>query len=138
MAVLLVEDDTLVRLTLAEILEDAGLDVLEAGNAEDALEILRHPAHRIRVLVTDLNLGAGDGGLLLAAKARRHLPNLQVVYATGSPEKFIAHTFSPWEMVFLKPFDPAALAAAVEALNRPLRQQRRTQLRVVETVASSL
>lgn len=138
MAVLLVEDDTLVRLTLAEALESTGLDILEAGDAEEALEILRHPAHRIKILVTDLNLGAGDDGLLLAAKARRHLPNLQVVYATGSPEKFITHTFSPWERVFLKPFDPATLAAAVGALNKPRRQQRRTQLRVVETVASSL
>ncbi|MBL6082824.1 response regulator, partial [Belnapia sp. T18] len=66
MAVLLVEDDAMVRLTLADFFEAAGIDFLEAGNAEDALAILDDPLQRIDVLVTDLNLGAGDSGLALA------------------------------------------------------------------------
>ena len=49
------EDDTIVRLTLCEFLEEAGLQVFEAGDAEGALALLETPAHGITVLVTDLD-----------------------------------------------------------------------------------
>jgi CheY-like chemotaxis protein len=117
MAVLLVEDDVVVRLTLSAFLEETGLEILEAGNAKNALAILANPAQHIDILITDLDLGPGDDGLALAAKARLYLPHLQVVYATGSPEKFTGYRFSPWEQVFLKPFSPSALANAVSALH---------------------
>ena len=123
MTVLLVEDDTAVRLTLANLLEDAGFDVLDAGDAEDAWALIADPAQHIDILVTDLNLGHGDSGLVLAANARMHLPNLQTVYVTGSPEKFNGHPLSQWERVFFKPFDPAALIAALSGLSGMHRAQ---------------
>jgi DNA-binding NtrC family response regulator len=116
MAILLVEDDSVVRLTLGEFLEEAGLQVIEASDAENAQAILADPSHGIRVLVTDLDLGAGDDGLVLATKARQRWPELQVIYATGSPEKLTGHSFAPWERVFYKPFNPTALATAVFAV----------------------
>ncbi len=121
MAVLLVEDDAMVRVTLADFFEDAGIDLVEADNAEDALAILSDPSQPIDVLVTDLNLGAGDNGLALATKARQRRPELRVVYETGSREMLADRAFSPWERAFYKPFDPAALAAAVSALNNSRR-----------------
>ena len=124
MAVLLVEDDTVVRLTLGEFLEDAGLQIIEAGNARAAMEILADPSSRISILVTDLNLGSGDDGLMLAAKARASLPDLQVVYATGSPDRLAGRRLALWEKVFIKPFDPAVLAAVVSQLNARLDQRR--------------
>ena len=54
--------------------------------ATDALAILEKALGRITDLVTDLDLGPGDNGLVLAAKARRHLKHLRVVYQTGSPD----------------------------------------------------
>ncbi|MBL6078728.1 response regulator [Belnapia sp. T18] len=116
MTVLLVEDDAMVRLTLADFFEAVGLDFLEADNAEDALAIIADKAQTIDVLVTDLDLGLGDSGLILAKKARLLQPELRVVYETGSPELFLGHTFSERERVFHKPFDPIALAHAVLAL----------------------
>jgi CheY-like chemotaxis protein len=117
MAVLLVEDDPIVRLTLSEFLEAAGLEILEAGDANDALVIITDPTQHITVLVTDLDLGLGDDGLVLAEQARRHLPDLQVVYATGSPEKLTGRSVAAWENVFYKPFNPNSLATTVFALN---------------------
>ena len=117
MAVLLVEDDPIVRLTLGEFLEATGLEILEAGDADDALAIIGDPTQHITVLVTDLDLGLGDDGLVLAEQARRHLPDLQVVYATGSPEKLTGHSVAAWEKVFYKPFNPNSLATTVLALN---------------------
>jgi len=125
MAVLLVEDDTMVRLTLADVFEEAGCDLLEASNAEEALAIINDPSQCVDVLVTDLDLGAGDNGLALATKARQRRPKLHVIYETGSPEILAGRAFSPWEKVFHKPFDPMALAATVSALNNSRRSGHR-------------
>jgi DNA-binding NtrC family response regulator len=139
MAVLLVEDDIMVRLTLADFFEDAGIDFLEAGSAEEALTILDDPLQRIDVLVTDLNLGAGDNGLALATKARQRRPGLRVIYETGSPDMLADRAFFPWERVFYKPFDPGALASAVSALNSSPRPEHRHQRPATSnTLASSL
>lgn len=130
MTVLLVEDDAMVRVTLTDFFEAAGLDVLEAENAEDAMAIVEDQAQRIDVLVTDLDLGPGEDGLALAKAARRLRPELLVVYETGSPELFVGHAFADWERVFHKPFDPVALTQAVLALGggarRPARRRQRS------------
>ena len=139
MAVLLVEDDAMVRLTLADFFEDAGIDFLEVGNAEDALAILDDTSQHIDVLVTDLDLGAGDSGLALAIKARQRRPELRIVYETGSREMLADRAFSSWEKVFYKPFDPVALAAAVSALDSACCPGRGHQRPAISnTVASSL
>jgi DNA-binding response OmpR family regulator len=139
MAVLLVEDDPMVRLTLADFFEAAGCDFFEASNAEDALTILGDPSQPIDILVTDLNLGPGDNGLALATKARQQRPELQVVYETGSPEMLASRALASWEQVFYKPFDPMALAAMVSALSQPRRSGQSAQRRSAgSTVASSL
>jgi DNA-binding response OmpR family regulator len=118
MVVLLVEDDTMVRLTLADVFEVAGCDFLEASNAEDAMTILGDPLQPIDILVTDLNLGPGENGLALATKARQQRPELLVVYETGSPEMLAGRALAPWEQAFYKPFNPMALAATVSALSQ--------------------
>jgi len=139
MSVLLVEDDALIRLTLGDFFADAGIDFLEASNAEDALAILDDPLQRIDVLVTDLNLGAGDSGLALAIKARQRRPGLRVIYETGSPDMLAGRAFFPWEQVFYKPFDPVALAATVSTLNGSRRSGHRHQRPATsKTLASSL
>ena len=120
MAVLVVEDDTIVRLTVCECLEDAGLDVLDAENAAAAVAILEKPPCRVTVLVTDLILGPGDNGLVLAARARRRLPRLRVVYATGSPEMLRGRQMRPWERLFTKPYDICRLRDEVAALDQAL------------------
>ncbi len=60
--VLLVEDQGPVRAVLAELLEDAGLEVAEAASGEAALCCIAR-AGPPDVLVTDLDLGPGVGGL---------------------------------------------------------------------------
>jgi DNA-binding NtrC family response regulator len=139
MAVLLVEDDTMVRLTLADFFEAAGCDFLEASNAEDAMTILGDPSQPIDILVTDLNLGPGENGLALAIKARQRRPELQVVYETGSLEMLAGRALAPWEQVFYKPFDPMTLAAMVSAMTQLRRSRQFAQRPSVDrTVASSL
>ncbi|MHA7061784.1 response regulator [Azospirillum argentinense] len=80
LSILVVEDDTLVRLTTLDMLADLGHDALEAGDAAEALEVLgRGP---VDVLLTDVGL-PGLSGSDLADEARRRQPGLAIVMATG-------------------------------------------------------
>jgi two-component system, response regulator PdtaR len=51
--ILIVEDETFVRLYLGEVLEDAGYQVVSAANADEAIEILES-REDIRVIMTDI------------------------------------------------------------------------------------
>ena len=63
--ILLVEDQTLVRLALAHHLGECGYAVLEAENADEALVLLgRHP--EIDVVFTDVQMPGSMDGLGLA------------------------------------------------------------------------
>ena len=58
-SVLVVEDDDLFGRAIARDLKEHGLEVVLAGNVDDAVSVLR--ARSIDVLLTDLRLGSADG-----------------------------------------------------------------------------
>ncbi len=105
--VLLVEDDEMIRSNTAEVLEEAGCVVVEAGSAEEALTGLQTTP--VDVLITDVNL-PGASGRELAERARSLRPNAIVIYATGDPSAVAGDADS---IVLAKPYRPAALLAAV-------------------------
>lgn len=83
--ILIVEDEFLIRMTLAEALGDEGFDVIEAESGDDALPILKSdPA--IRLLLTDIQLPGNLNGRALAKHAREHLPTLPIIFMTGQPD----------------------------------------------------
>ncbi len=109
---LLVEDDELVRATLAEGLAEAGFEVLEAEDAETALRMVAS-RDDIAVLLTDINLPGADG-FALARAARRLRPGLPVVYASGryrEPDAKRAVTDAPF---LAKPFSVSRAVAALQ------------------------
>lgn len=116
--VLVVEDEALVLMLLRDVLEDAGLEVATAPDAARAFSALDGPAARARVLVTDLNLGPGPDGFAVAAEARRRLPALRIVYATGNPDLLRRDALPEGDRIWSKPFDAFALAAEVRAMVR--------------------
>ena len=79
--ILLVDDDELVRDTLAEQLETAGIAVMQAVDGMEALEQLKEHAD-IRLLLTDLSM-PGMNGLSLIGEARRIRPRLPAILLTG-------------------------------------------------------
>ncbi len=117
MGVLIIEDETLIRMFVRDLLEEAGFDCVEAADAAEALGVLEErngwtPA----ILVTDLNLGPGLDGIALAAEAQRRLSGLTIVYATGNADRFAGRLLGRHERVIPKPFAPADLIAAVREL----------------------
>lgn len=108
--VLLVEDEPLIRMDTAEMLEAEGLMVIEAGSAEEAMAALK--TTHVDVLVTDVNL-PGLSGPELAAKARAIRPDIAVVFATGD-----AHAEVRMEegrsVLIVKPYDIMQLRGAID------------------------
>ena len=82
--VLVVEDDALVRMAAVDMVETLGFTALQAGDAAEALAIVRGEA-RLDVLFTDIGL-PGMRGPELAAKAVELRPGLKVVFASGYSE----------------------------------------------------
>jgi CheY-like chemotaxis protein len=82
--VLLVEDDALISMAVADLLNDLGHRVIEARSGRKALEILR-AGTPIDLVMTD-QVMPGMTGTQLAAEIRMSWPDLPVVIATGYPE----------------------------------------------------
>ena len=120
MEVLLVEDEVLISMTLAEELADAGFDVTEASTAEAAMAALAATAEAALpppILVTDMNLGGDMDGLALVAELRRRWPEAgAVVTTTRYPPDLDMRRRDPREVWLVKPFGPLRLTATVHQL----------------------
>lgn len=82
--ILIVEDDTLIRLTAQMFIEDLGHGSLLASDLAGALLHLSAP-HRIDALFVDIRLHAlAFGGYDVANKAIAIRPDLRVLYTSGS------------------------------------------------------
>ncbi len=80
--VLVVDDEPLIRLNVAEALNDAGCRTYEAGEAIEAMEmIVSHP--EISVLFTDINMPGKDDGLALASQVHDARPDIQLIITSG-------------------------------------------------------
>ena len=110
--VLVVEDEELVRETIAGELEEAGFAVLEAETAEQGLEMLEE--HPVGVLFTDIRLPGRLDGWELAEQARTRYPDLPVIYATGFSA--VQPRLVPESIFLRKPYLPSAVIAAIEKL----------------------
>ncbi len=115
---LLVDDDELVRMTIALMLEDDGFGVVEASNAIEALGLVRNGLEAA-VLVTDVDLGFGASGAELADDLRAIQPGIGVVFITGRPASISQRPGSPHEAVLPKPFQGSDLTRMIRGVTHP-------------------
>jgi PAS domain S-box-containing protein len=116
--VLLCEDDPDVRQFSAETLRDLGYEVIEAGDAKEALERLRDRGS-VDLLFTDIVLPGGKTGADLARDAREIQSGLKVLFATGYARSALDSADSEVGIDLLqKPFSIEDLAARIAALLR--------------------
>jgi CheY-like chemotaxis protein len=81
-AVLVVEDEPLVRLVATDTIADAGFTAFEASDARQAIAILEQ--HReICILFTDVNMPGDMDGVSLAHYVHGHWPDVKIVVTTG-------------------------------------------------------
>jgi CheY-like chemotaxis protein len=80
--VLIVEDDLFLRLNAMEMIGDAGFDVVEADNADNAIAILEARPD-IHVVFTDIQMPGSMDGLKLASFVRGRWPPIKIIATSG-------------------------------------------------------
>jgi DNA-binding NtrC family response regulator len=80
--VLIVEDETLIRLLVADILRDAGFEVVTAAHAGEAVTILKS-TDQIDYVFTDIMMPGVMNGIALAKWIKGHRPGLPVAFTSG-------------------------------------------------------
>lgn len=112
--VIVVEDETLVRMHIAMSLEDEGFIVLEAANADDAMEFLDQHAE-ISLMFTDIDMPGSMDGLKLAEAVRDRWPPIKIIIASG--HRHLRDDLLPIEgKFFSKPYDHAQIISAMKKM----------------------
>jgi CheY-like chemotaxis protein len=112
--VLIVEDEFLVRMDTRATLETAGFDVIEAGDADEAIATLS-ARNDIRLIFTDVHMPGSMDGLKLAHFVRDRWPPVKVVATSGHAR--IADSELPEGARFVpKPYSAAEITATLREL----------------------
>lgn len=81
---LVVDDEVIIRMDAAMLLEDHGFGVFEAANAGQALVILREHYRIVTLLFTDVDMpGSVMDGFALARHTAEHWPDIGILVASG-------------------------------------------------------
>lgn len=118
--VLVVDDEPNVRTLVTEVLQEMGLNTLEAAEGPSGLRILDSDAH-LDLLISDIGLPGGMNGRQLADAAREKRPSLRVLFITGYAEGSVldrSNTLSDYE-VLTKPFTINDLEEKVRSMLEP-------------------
>jgi CheY-like chemotaxis protein len=112
--VLIVEDELLLRMNALDVIEAAGFEVVEAANADEAIEILE--ARRdIGVVFTDIQMPGSMDGLKLVRAVRGRWPPIKIVATSGHIG--VAQTDLPEGGRFLpKPYSPGQVMDVLREL----------------------
>lgn len=113
-AALVIEDQPVLRMQAVDLVEAAGLEVLEASGADDALRLLETRPD-IRLVFSDIDPTDGGDGLELAQAIRDRWPPVAIIVVSGKriPEP---HRLPARGVFFAKPYRPEAVMAAVQRL----------------------
>jgi CheY-like chemotaxis protein len=109
--VLVVEDEALIRFSIATYLEDEGFEVLEASTADEAIAILAQRPD-IHLLFTDIDMPGSMDGLRLSLYVRNRWPPVRIIVTSG--KRLVEITDLPdGSMFYSKPYQLADIAGSI-------------------------
>jgi CheY-like chemotaxis protein len=115
--VLVVEDEILIRWVIAEHLRECGYRVIEAGNGDEAIDVLRRTALAIDVVFSDVRMPGSIDGFALAQWVRRQRPGIKVVLTSGLAKAVdAAQALCIDVSVVVKPYSPTDLEQQIRRL----------------------
>ena len=116
--VLVVDDDSTVRMLITEVLGENHYRLLEAGDGPSAMKVLEARQQRIDLMVTDVGLPGGMNGRQLADAARLLRPELRILFITGYAENAVVGNghLEPGMAVLAKPFAMSSFANKVREI----------------------
>jgi CheY-like chemotaxis protein len=138
--ILVVEDEVLIRLVIAEYLRDCGYRVIEAVHADEALLVLRKSECAIDVVFTDIEMPGSMDGFALAQWVRSNRPGIDVVLA-GSVNRAVqaASDLCDQQDHVPKPYDPQSVHDRIRRLlasRHPLKRDLQSALEQAHTNGS--
>lgn len=115
--VLIVEDEPITRMVAADVINDMGLPTREAGDADEALEIL-DANQDVAILFTDVDMPGAMNGMDLAQKVHQHRPDVELIVTSGASD--IADADLPDHGTFIrKPYRMQQLLDVVKKKLKP-------------------
>jgi DNA-binding NtrC family response regulator len=113
MTVLVVEDEVLIRLDLADRLRAEGYTVVEASNGDEALVVM-NTVSTVALIISDVRMPGKTDGVGLAALVKQRSPQTKVVLISGHlPASSMAAIA---DVALTKPVNPPLLIQHVKAL----------------------
>jgi CheY-like chemotaxis protein len=112
-AILVVEDDFLIRLGISDELISAGFRVIQAASADEALRVLQGGV-AIDLVLTDVRMPGVLDGVDLARRVRATWPRLKIIMVSGDLPGIPAD--GSVDLFFAKPYSPAYVSDAVKLL----------------------
>jgi CheY-like chemotaxis protein len=115
-AILIVDDEPLVRLQLCDVVEQCGYEAMEASSAAEALAVLDREADVVAGLITDISMPGSRNGIVLANHVGFVWPHIDIIVVSGARRPILGQL--PPKAEFLpKPVPPNRLLTAIKALN---------------------
>lgn len=112
-AILIVEDEVLIRFVIADYLRECGFKILEAGDAAEAIQLLEANVD-IDLVFSDVQMPGDMDGFGLSKWIRANRPKLPVVLTSGDAGKSAkAKQLCENEPFFSKPYDVAKVVAHI-------------------------
>jgi CheY-like chemotaxis protein len=112
--VLVVEDETLVRINAMEMVEGAGFEAIAASDADEAIQILES-RNDICAVFTDIQMPGSMDGLRLARVVRNRWPPVALIVTSGHTN--VLEDDLPAGGKFLpKPYEPAQIQTTLQQL----------------------
>ncbi len=112
--VLIVEDEAVSRMALSVYLQDIGLNILEASNADEAVIAIASASLPIDLVFSDIGLPGAMNGFALARWIRAERPQLPVILTSDAAmQTKIAEQHCEKEIFVPKPYDPRQLATLI-------------------------
>ena len=112
--VLVVDDESLVRMVTVDMVEFAGYDVIEAADADDAVTILETRSD-IALVMTDVDMPGSMDGLKLAHAVRNRWPPIKLIIVSGKSR--LTEADLPTDARFIgKPYSVDTMVSALSSL----------------------
>ena len=115
-ALLVAEDEALVRLATQDVLENGGYEVVAASSGEVAMAHILQASCPYAGLITDIRLGGEIDGWALAREARARVPDICVIYVTGDSAADWSAKGVPQSLVLEKPVADAQILTGISML----------------------
>ncbi len=115
--VLLVEDEGLIRMMVAEFLQDEGFDVAEAWDGDEAVRLLEGP-DEFHILFTDVQMPGGRDGVDVANHARRLYPRIPILIVSGYATALVSRisVLDPAALFMSKPYRLREVGSALHGM----------------------